>query len=175
MNSQPDNQTISEQNFKDVMKKVGLAQGYYELVSIRFTECNFSYNNTIGTRETEIRLSITEQEVAINPSGLDVSMKFEFVAPSPFESDPDREVKILAQYCLKYAMECSESDVEIDPQNAEAFGKVNGIYNAWPYLREYVQSCLSRLALPPYELPLLRVAAAAQLAGIVDPPSEAKP
>jgi preprotein translocase subunit SecB len=32
---------------------------------------------------------------------------------------------------------------------------MNGIYNIWPYWREYVQTTTSRLGLPPLTLPVL--------------------
>lgn len=164
MNSQESNQTFSEERFKEVMKQVGQAQRHCELVSIRFTECGFAYDKVKGDPDSEVKLSITDQEIDLEPDNLNVSMKFEFNAPSPFEGDQDQQVSIFARIRLKYTVDRGE--IELDPANAEAFGKVNGTYNAWPYLREYVQSCLSRLALPPFELPLLRVDTAAQLAGV---------
>lgn len=39
----------------------------------------------------------------------------------------------------------------------DAFAKVNGIYNSWPYLREVVQNVSSRMVLPPVVLPVYRV------------------
>ncbi len=39
----------------------------------------------------------------------------------------------------------------------EAFAKVNGVYNSWPYLREVVQNTFARMALPPIVLPVYRV------------------
>ncbi len=39
----------------------------------------------------------------------------------------------------------------------EQFAKVNGIYNAWPYLREIVQSTTTRMGIAPLMLPLFRV------------------
>lgn len=41
----------------------------------------------------------------------------------------------------------------------DAFGRVNGTYNVWPYWREYVQSVTTRMGLPPLALPLLTVEA----------------
>ena len=39
----------------------------------------------------------------------------------------------------------------------DAFAKVNGVYNAWPYLREIVQSTTMRMGIAPLMLPMFRV------------------
>jgi hypothetical protein len=39
----------------------------------------------------------------------------------------------------------------------KAFAATNGIHNAWPYFREYVQSSFARMLLPPLVLPVFRV------------------
>jgi hypothetical protein len=38
----------------------------------------------------------------------------------------------------------------------QAFAEVNGVFNAWPYFREFVQAATSRMNLPPIVLPLYR-------------------
>ena len=38
-----------------------------------------------------------------------------------------------------------------------AFANVNGVFNAWPYFREFVHASLSRMGLPPFILPVYRV------------------
>jgi hypothetical protein len=37
------------------------------------------------------------------------------------------------------------------------FASVNGLYNAWPYLREQMQTLTSRMGIPPLVLPVYRV------------------
>jgi preprotein translocase subunit SecB len=44
---------------------------------------------------------------------------------------------------------------EIDDEKVDAFGKMNAVYNAWPYVREFVQSTLARMGLPALTLPVL--------------------
>lgn len=38
------------------------------------------------------------------------------------------------------------------------FAALNGVFNAWPYFREFVQAMMARMDLPPITLPLYRVA-----------------
>ena len=60
-----------------------------------------------------------------------------------------------------------ESDYEADyqlgegfaltPEAARAFKDGNAIFNMWPYFREYLQSSLQRMGLPPLTAPFLRL------------------
>jgi hypothetical protein len=63
-------------------------------------------------------------------------------------------VSIEATFLLTYQVEGSDP---LDPAHAEAFARVNGIYNAWPYWREYVQSVTSRMGFPGLTLPVFRL------------------
>jgi hypothetical protein len=51
----------------------------------------------------------------------------------------------------------------LKPEDLEKFARINAPFNAWAYWREIVRSALSRLDLPPFLLPLFRVADAARL------------
>lgn len=48
-------------------------------------------------------------------------------------------------------------DFEVVDEELEAFAATNGVFNSWPYFREFVHSCSSRMSLPPILLPLFRV------------------
>ncbi len=41
----------------------------------------------------------------------------------------------------------------------DTFGEMNGIYNAWPYWREFVQNITTRMGLPALTVPVFRIAA----------------
>lgn len=43
------------------------------------------------------------------------------------------------------------------PDAVKAFKDGNAIFNCWPYFREFVQSSITRMNLPPLTLPLLRL------------------
>ena len=38
----------------------------------------------------------------------------------------------------------------------EAFANTDAVYHAWPYWREFVQSSMARMGLPPIMIPLFR-------------------
>lgn len=39
----------------------------------------------------------------------------------------------------------------------QQFGEMNGVYNAWPYWREFTQSTTSRMGIEPLTLPVFRI------------------
>ncbi len=43
-------------------------------------------------------------------------------------------------------------------ENFEQFGRLNGVYNAWPYWREFVHDAFARMNLPPLILPSYHIA-----------------
>lgn len=67
-------------------------------------------------------------------------------------ADSEEALRIEAVFILTYKM---DSAVGLDKDNYNAFGKTNGLYNAWPFLREYVQAMTLRLGLPPLTIPVL--------------------
>jgi len=76
-------------------------------------------------------------------------------------------LRVHACFLAIYALEPSGS-AAITPEQADAFGKVNGLFNVWPYWRELVQSVTTRMALPPLTLPVLHVTGNAQRDDVKD-------
>jgi len=74
-------------------------------------------------------------------------------------SGPDADtippvVTISATFELVYALSGELTPTE---EVLEEFARVNGVYNAWPYWREFIQNAASRMNLPPLVLPVFRV------------------
>lgn len=161
-----------ENEASTIMKRVAGVARSYELVAIRFVDCQFSYLKRDDGLEDEVRLGVRDQEVSLDGNVLKTSMLFEFAAPSPFEEEEEKKKKVIirARLYLEYVAQANHTGTE--PADADLFGRVNGLYNAWPYLREYVRACLARLGLPPFDLPLLRAPEAAQLAGVIPLPAQ---
>lgn len=55
-------------------------------------------------------------------------------------------------------------DATFSDEQVSAFSRINGLYNAWPYFREFVQNATCRMGLPALTLPLLTAADAAMIA-----------
>ncbi|WP_169981208.1 hypothetical protein [Tautonia rosea] len=67
---------------------------------------------------------------------------------------PIEHVRISATFILFYRVDSYEG---IEEENLEAFASMNGVFNAWPYWREYVQSMAVRMGLPPIVVPVHRI------------------
>jgi hypothetical protein len=66
------------------------------------------------------------------------------------------------QITVTFAMTYLMPDAGAYPDDVlDEFARINAVFNAWPYWREYVQSTTSRMNLPPMVLPVMRVPAPA--------------
>jgi hypothetical protein len=68
---------------------------------------------------------------------------------------PDKIVmSIEASFCTYYVLKPIE---EFNPADIEHFAKINPIYNAWAYWREFVQNMTTRMGFPALTVPLLKI------------------
>lgn len=63
-------------------------------------------------------------------------------------------VSVKASFELEYSL---PKGFAPKPTELQGFAEINGIFNAWPYWREYVQSMFIRMGLPPLTLPVYRL------------------
>ncbi len=42
-------------------------------------------------------------------------------------------------------------------KSSPPFASLNGVFNAWPYFREFLQSATTRMGLPQFVLPVFRI------------------
>jgi preprotein translocase subunit SecB len=62
--------------------------------------------------------------------------------------------QIAARFRIKYSLSILGG---IEQRNLDAFAMYNGLYNVWPYWREFVQSTSARMGMPPIVLPVYRI------------------
>ncbi|NLX20569.1 MAG: hypothetical protein GXY55_02715 [Phycisphaerae bacterium] len=67
-------------------------------------------------------------------------------------ADGEEALRIEALFVLAYRVDSLKG---LDKTNFDAFGETNGLYNVWPFWREYVQATTARLGLPPLTIPVL--------------------
>lgn len=90
-----------------------------------------------------------------NPESQRIKVKVDFSFRAFFDESEDVQPPPLfveVRFALSYVLTSTDG---IDEQKVDAFGKMNGVYNAWPYIREFVQSTLTRMSLPALTLPVL--------------------
>ncbi len=86
-----------------------------------------------------------------------VLVRFELVGKYPDLEPEEERIRIEASFRLTYRLDSIEG---LDEENFRAFGELNGIYNAFPFWREYLQSTTARMGLPPLIAPLFKPRAA---------------
>jgi len=67
------------------------------------------------------------------------------------ESEATLILSIEATFALHYSI---QSVGDFEDESIKAFALTNGIFNAWPYWREYVQNTAARMGLPPIVIPV---------------------
>lgn len=68
--------------------------------------------------------------------------------------DDASAAEVSATFELDYGL---PNDANFTQEHFDAFAELNGVFNAWPYFREFLQSSTVRLGLPAFTLPLLRI------------------
>ena len=80
-------------------------------------------------------------------------------------------VHITAEFAVEYAVD--KVGLSFSDEIVTAFGRMNGIYNAWSYWREYVQSITTRMGLPPLTMPLMTAMSLLDYYAAKDKPTDA--
>lgn len=70
------------------------------------------------------------------------------------ESEKEPLATVKAGLELQYKL---PKELKVTQKELAIFAGINGIYNAWPYWREFVQSIFLRMGLPPLVLPVYRL------------------
>lgn len=84
-----------------------------------------------------------------------------FVTITLRATDSESEETLVRANC-KFRLAYQIDDLKETPLSAgdqQAFAELNGLYNAWPYLRQALQEATMRVGLPPFVLPLMKVEA----------------
>jgi preprotein translocase subunit SecB len=71
-----------------------------------------------------------------------------------FKMESGKCLAIMVTYQIEYRAKSLEG---LEDKHFKAFAQFNGMYNLWPYIREYVQSLVGKMGLPPIVLPVMTV------------------
>lgn len=113
-------------------------------------------SNVIESGKTDASVKITPT-YSLDEPRLVLNVVVGFAISVSTQEEPSADVLELgAEFELSYGL---DSPPPTDHRDAllSAFAHINGTYNAWPYLREFVQSTTARMTLPPVVLPVFRV------------------
>jgi hypothetical protein len=138
---------------------------YVELRDVRLTDLNANLivakNEMLQQPELDVELGRSMScSIAYDTKALSVLAKLKADIHGP--GDGDKRGKTLISIQCTYVLDYTFM-VEGGPEGAElqsyldAFARVNGVFNVWPYFRELVQSVSARMAIPPIVVPVYRV------------------
>lgn len=103
-----------------------------------------------------VSLNVSGVTHRIDPikGGLAVLPSFSLVASGKDDTSPQTLLSIDASFVLEYKVDGIN---DFSQDQLEAFSWTNGVYNAWPYWREYVQNTSCRMGLPQIVIPVFRL------------------
>lgn len=107
----------------------------------------------VGPLSVEFKYKTTTHVDSISSPQIVVLADFIMEARPSNGDDSKPCCEIVAQLSLTY--DCPKA-TDFSPAHLEAFGQANGVFNAWPYWREFVQSTTTRMGLPPLVAPSLK-------------------
>lgn len=102
---------------------------------------------TTLTMNVNVKTKVNKKERLIQ-----VFPQFTLIAAGK-DQTAEEQLHIEALFLLQYEI---DSFKDLKKPNLDAFGELNGLYNVWPYWREYVQSTTVRMGLPPLTIPVFR-------------------
>ena len=103
----------------------------------------------------EVRFS-QEVETQVNRKDNLVIVIPKFTMEASTAEGETQEVAVLieAEFLLLYKIkDCGG----LTKDHFDSFGRINGVYNAWPYWREFVQNTIARMGLPAFTIPVYRI------------------
>ena len=129
-----------------------------ELKDVRLlsSECQHAPSIIQGEKIFDIDRTI-RVEIDKEKNVIFVFPKFKLKAYSERDKEQDRPfLNIEAMFVLVYQAKDLSG---LNEKAFESFGQANGVYNAWPYWREYVQNITSRMGLSSLTIPVFRIVA----------------
>jgi len=123
---------------------------------------------TITLKRCSAESDVTDEQplnlgVGWQASGQRTSDSRKFTATVQFKlegtplDDPASRPKLIIEATF-YAMYEAPSELELDDSEAlDLFARTNGVWNLWPYWREFVQTITVRMGLPALTVPSYRV------------------
>ena len=120
---------------------------------MRQVKGNFEHQPAAGKGAKSVDIDTTTKfEVDKENKLIFVFADFELEAHTDEIEEP--VVNVSASFLLMYEMRDIEGFTD---DHYEQFAKMNGVFNAWPYWREYVQNVTVRMGLPALTVPVFRV------------------
>ena len=116
------------------------------------SHCTQVPDASFGPKTFDINYS-TKLEIDKKNSCVIVIVKFDFAAFTENNTQKPA-ITISASFLLVYEIANFDG---LTQEGFKQFADLNGIYNAWPYWREFVQNTIVRMGLPSLSIPVFRI------------------
>ncbi len=149
----------------DQMKLAQKVSKIVEISSVNLNAIHAEKSTTEAFENADIGFHVESDSTRLESR---IAVEIDFTVRISKEAGDEQIALIGCNHTLVYQVS-GDSTTEIDDECVKAFGKINGLYNCWPYIREIIQSTLTRLGLPPFALPVLT---ANRILAVYESPSE---
>jgi hypothetical protein len=151
-------QELTVQRSKELAEKASAVADRVQILEIRLLESRTEQRGFDEDPPSRIVTKIhVETNADVENNRIEVVPHFFLMVKRQNASPEDYFVRIEARFAISYILNSSEN---LSQENYDAFGERNGVFNVWPYWREFVQSTTVRMGLPPLTVPVFRVGAA---------------
>lgn len=140
-------------------KKPGISPGLLvsdrvQIRDVRLMSCGCKQKPAAMAGKKSYRIS-TSTDVQLNKDHRIIVVLAGFHFEASLEGTSQEPVLTIdASYALTYQADSFDG---LTQEGFEQFANLNGIYNAWPYWREFVQNTVARMGLPPLTIPVFRI------------------
>jgi preprotein translocase subunit SecB len=125
-----------------------------QIESIRLVDSRARHRLAIASKPNALNVGVTTKSggAVEGQKNLRILAQYSLVAKRTAEKAPAVDVRVSFELLYRIPPDLKPSDIEI-----KAFSATNAMLNSWPYFREFVQSMIARMNLPPLTLPLYRI------------------
>ena len=132
--------------------------GRVEIQSIVLAESRTARHPQVNLSQEGLQsdISVVSIEVGRNEESklIYVFPVFRLTVKAAGEKETTPLLSIEAKFVVIYSLKSFDG---LEDKNLSAFGATNGVFNAWPYWREFVQSTTMRMGLQILTVPLYRL------------------
>jgi len=127
-----------------------------QIMDIRLVEASVGTSIRSANEAGEVDLTI-RRSADVKEYNKDASMFWVLVKIKTelIQREPKKGAAVFVNvvFEIKYSL---PKELEVSQEQLNTFAKINSVFNAWPYWREFVQSMVARMNLPPLTLPMFR-------------------
>ncbi len=127
-----------------------------QLQDVRLVASECRQTPLVSGKQLEVQLS---HEVGVQVSEetghVAVLPTFRMRAVPVGERSKNIAVQVEALFLVAYTVDDFDG---LSQENFNSFAHINGVYNAWPYWREFLQNTIVRMGLPALKIPVFRIA-----------------